>query len=126
MKKTIKNTTPADRVLFLLLLFCSMAGIFIARDAVSQASDVVVEIDGKPAYTFPIDRNRTLEVQGPFGKTIIEIRDRRVRIADVHCPNKLCMKQGWVSGGVIVCLPNRLVVFVGKGHGVKGVDAVAG
>jgi hypothetical protein len=113
-------------MLFLLLLLCSIAGIFVANDAVSQSPDVVVEIDGKPAYTFSLSRNRTLEVQGPHGSTLIEIRDKRVRIADAHCPNRLCMKQGWVSGGVIVCLPNRLVVFVGKGQDAKGVDAVAG
>ena len=54
LKETIKNTTLADRLLFILLIFVSIAGIFISRDALSQGSDVIIELDGKPAYTLPL------------------------------------------------------------------------
>lgn len=128
MKEVIKNTTLADRLLFLFLIATSIAGIFIAKEAMSQGSDVIIEINGKPAYTFPVNINRTIPVSGPYGNTVIEIKDRKVRIKEVHCPNQLCVKEGWISKGVIVCLPNKILVIVG-GSGnnpEKNIDAITG
>ncbi|MBI5639276.1 MAG: NusG domain II-containing protein [Nitrospirae bacterium] len=128
MKKIIKSTTIADRLLFLILLTASVSGILMAREAMSQSSDVTIDIDGRPAYTFPLSIRREVKVNGPCGDTIIEIRDRKVRIREAHCPNLLCVREGWVSRGVIVCLPNRIVVSVGGRSNApsKDVDAVTG
>ena len=128
MKTIIGNITLADRLLLVFLAAASIAGIFITRDAMSRSSDVIVEIDGRPVYTFPLQTDRTVSVEGPFGETLIEIKGNKARIREAHCPNRLCVKEGWVSRGVIVCLPNRIVVFVG-GRGDrrgKDVDAVTG
>ncbi|MEJ2696720.1 MAG: NusG domain II-containing protein [Candidatus Sulfobium sp.] len=92
-----------------------------------QARGIVIDVNGKPAYNFPIDVNRTVTFYGPYGKMVVEIKDRKVRMKEAHCPNLLCVRQGWISKGVIVCLPNRVVVTVSGGTaGPKGVDAVTG
>ncbi len=125
MKKAIKDTTCADRLLFLILIAGSIAGIFISREAVSQSSDVTIEVNGTPAYTFPLTVDRTVAVQSTCGETVIEIKDRRARIKEAHCPKQLCVRQGWVSRGVIVCLPNKIVVTVGGAVGRREkLDAV--
>jgi hypothetical protein len=49
-----------------------------------------------------------------------------VRVKEAHCPNLICVKEGWISRGAIVCLPNRIVVLVGGGKARKDVDAVTG
>lgn len=104
----------------------SIAGIFISRDAVSQPSEVVVEVDGKPLYSLTLAADKTVSVNGRYGETVIEIKDRRVRVREAHCPNRICVGQGWISRGVIICLPNRLVITVGGGGPVKNIDAVTG
>jgi hypothetical protein len=128
LKKTIKNTTLADRLLFLLLITVSIAGIFISRDALSQGSDVIIEISDKPSYALPLYTDRVLSLNGPFGNTLIEIREGKVRVKEAHCPNQICAKEGWISRGVIVCLPNKLVIIVGgsKKNQQQGIDAIAG
>ena len=128
MKETIKNTTLADRLLFILLISVSIAGIFISRDALSQGSNVIIEIDGKPAYTLPLYANRLLSVGGPYGPTLIEIESGKVRVKETHCRNQICVKEGWISKGVIVCLPNKLVIIVGgsKKDKQQGIDAITG
>ena len=128
MKETIKNTTLADRLLFILLISISITGIFISRDALSQGSDVIVEVDGKPAYTLPLNINRLLSIDGPYGPTLIEIEKGKVRVKESHCRNQICVKEGWISKGVIVCLPNKLVIIVGgsKKDQHPGIDAVTG
>jgi len=127
LKKIISHTTFADKLLFLILLIGSVSGIFIARDAMPLATGVVIDVDGKPAYNFPLDVDRTVTLRGPYGKMVVEIKGRRVRMKEAHCPNQICVKEGWISSGVIVCLPNKVVVTVGGGTaGPKGVDAVTG
>jgi len=128
LKEVIKNTTFADRLLLLFLIFASIAGIFTVGKAMSQGLNVTIEIDGKPAYTFPINIDKTIAVSGRYGDSVIEIRDKKVHIREAHCPNQLCVKQGWISNGAIVCLPNRIVVIVG-GNGnnpQKDIDAITG
>lgn len=126
MKEIIRSTTFADRLLFLLLLIGSVAGIFVAKDAMPQATRVVIDVRGRPAYNFPIDVNRTVTFYGPYGKMVVQIKNRRVRMKEAHCPNLLCVKEGWISKGVIVCLPNRVVIAVGGGGsaGPGNIDAV--
>jgi len=128
LKTVIRNTTVADRLLFLFLVTASVAGIFVSREAMPKGSDVIVEINGKTAYTFALDKDRTFPVPGPCGDTVIEIKDKKVRVSEAHCPNRLCEKQGWVVKGVIVCLPNRIVISVGgkAAHSPKDIDAITG
>ena len=128
MKETIKNTTLADRLLFLLLISLSIAGIFISKVALSQGSDVIIEISGKPAYTLPLYTDRVLTLVGPSGNTVIEILEGKVRVKEAHCRNQICVREGWISSGVIVCLPNKLVIIVGgsKKYQQQGIDAITG
>ncbi len=120
--------TIADRLLFLVLITASVTGIFVSREAVPKGSDVLVEVNGKTAYTFALDKDRTFPVPGPCGETVVEIRGGKVRVKEAHCPNRLCERQGWVKSGVIVCLPNHIVISVGgtAGTSTKGVDAITG
>jgi len=128
LKAVIRNTTVADRLLFIFLIAASVAGIFISREAMPKGSDVIIEIGGKTAYTFALDTDRTFSVPGPLGVTIVEIKGRKVRVKEAHCHNRLCEKQGWVARGAIVCLPNRVVISVGgkADNTPKGIDAITG
>ncbi len=128
MKTVIKSTTFADKLLLLVLLTASVAGIFYSREAMPQGPDIVITVDGKPQYTLSRDKDRIVSVPGPFGVTVVEIKDGKVRVREAHCPNRICEKQGWVSRGAIVCLPNHIVITVGgKADNLpKGIDAVTG
>ncbi len=125
MKKAIRSTTIADRALFLLLIIASIAGLVYTREAFSLGSDVVVELNGKPVYTLPLDANTEIVIEGTQGRTVLEIRDNNVRMKDADCTNQTCIKQGWISKGTIVCLPNHIVVFVGSGT-KKDIDGITG
>ena len=56
-----------------------------------------------------LDRNVT--VPGPLGKTVVEIKDGRVRVKSDPGLHQNCVKQGWLGPGeVAICLPNRVSV----------------
>lgn len=128
MKQVIRETTVADRVLLVLLIALSLAGLVYSREAVSSSPEVVIEKDGKTAYVFSLASERTVSVEGPYGPTIVQIKGGRVRIREAGCPNLNCVKEGWISRGVIVCLPNRIVITVGgsSSSDPRGIDAVTG
>ncbi|MBI5073962.1 MAG: NusG domain II-containing protein [Nitrospirae bacterium] len=125
MKKAIKNTTIADRLLFLFLIVASAAGLVYTREALSLGSDVVVEVNGRPVYTLSLDADTEVPIEGTHGRTVLEIRASKVRMKEADCSNQTCKKQGWISRGTIVCLPNNIVVIVGSGT-KKDIDAITG
>ena len=112
-------------MLFLLLIVTSVAGLVYTREAFSLGSDVVVEVNGKPVYTLSLDTNTEINIEGTHGRTVLEIKDSKVRMKEADCANKICIKQGWISKGTIVCLPNHIVVIVGSGT-KKDIDAITG
>ena len=128
MRKSIKGTTISDRLLLLFLVTASISGIFLAREAMPESGEVVIEVDGQPAFTAALREDRVIRLQSSVGPVEVEISNGKARIKEAHCPNQLCVKQGWVSKGIIVCLPGRIVVFVGtRGpHRKKDLDAVTG
>jgi hypothetical protein len=99
--------------------------IFIGR-LIPAGKTVRIYVDNRPVYVLPAEVERTVTVKGPEGETLVEIRKSRVRISASACRNKLCVNQGWIEGGSVICLPNRVVVTLGNSSGETGpaVDAV--
>jgi len=121
----------SNRFWFIVLgavLLVSVAAVFLLRQAppgvavIYQDGEFLAQYDliniGAPIYN-------TLE--SSYGYNVITIEQGRVRISEADCPDKSCVRQGWVSGGAVplVCLPHRLVIrFEGGGH--PGLDAIVG
>ena len=78
------------------------------------------------AYTIIIDE--TAEAWSSGGFNVVEIDNKRVRMLEADCPDGLCVRQGWVSSGLVpvVCLPNRVVITFEGNSNDTGVDAVVG
>lgn len=93
-----------------------------------QGSDVNIEVNGKLLYALPLNVDRTVEVEGSIGKTVVEISGNRARIKTSPCFNSYCVHQGWISAGAVICLPNRVLVNI-TGHTDKkhkGIDGITG
>ncbi len=128
LKETINGTTLADRALLVFLLFVSFLGIFFIKDVLPKGRDVVIEVEGKVEYKYPIDSDRVVKVKSAHGQLTVEIRNHMVRVVDASCPNRLCEHQGWITRGAIVCLPGRISVLVGSPgkQNNRAVDATTG
>jgi hypothetical protein len=108
-------------------MLASLSGMFLIHQFVSQGQTVRIEMDGKPVYILPIGRNKSVSVEGPLGKTNIEIKDHKVRITESPCNNKHCIRQGWTQQGTIICLPNRILVTIDDESQKSGtIDAITG
>ncbi|GBE01179.1 hypothetical protein BMS3Abin08_00604 [bacterium BMS3Abin08] len=125
LKKTIKETSPLDWILLVFLLFFSLTGFIFVGRLMPAGETVIVEVNGKIVYKLALSEDRIVDVKGPIGITKVEVKDGRVRVLYSPCPEKIGMKQGWIRRGVIICVPNRVVVSI-KGGKVRGVDAITG
>ena len=112
-----------DLVLIFSLTGGSLLGLIYMDRLIPGGDSVRIEVNGELKGIYPLNEDRIVELNGPLGKTIVEIRDKKVRVVDSPCPNKFCIHQGFVSKGSIICLPNRVVIIIG---GEQGIDAITG
>ncbi|MCR4399175.1 MAG: NusG domain II-containing protein [Firmicutes bacterium] len=78
---------------------------------------LVVNVKGVDVERVPLARGAgrtTKTVGGLIGRSTFEVEDGRVRMVSSDCPDKVCIRMGWVErqGQAIVCLPNRVVLKV--------------
>jgi hypothetical protein len=68
--------------------------------------------DGEKVIRVSLAENQRFSVDGPLGRTEIEIRDGRVRVVNSPCSKKICVQTGWIDRPyqTIICVPNRVVV----------------
>jgi hypothetical protein len=128
LREAISGTTPGDRILFIFLVLLSLIGIVFIKEVLPRSGEVTIEVDGKTAYRYPLDADRVVEVKGSSGRLTVEIRNKKVRVVNASCPNRICEVQGWVNSGAIICLPGRISVIIGSPDGTKDrkVDAISG
>ncbi|WP_352420130.1 NusG domain II-containing protein [Proteiniborus sp.] len=111
--------TKWDKYLIVLVLLLSLLGIYFVKYYATDGGNkyVSIQVDGEEIKKISFGANmvgKTIDIETKFGYNKIEIGDGKVRVIEADCPDKLDVKQGWISsqGEVIVCLPNRMVVEI--------------
>ena len=125
LKETFKEITIYDWVLFVALIILSLSGLFLVKGLALSGNTATIEVNGKLIYRLSLSEDKTVEVHGPIGITRVEVKQGKIRIVDSPCSNKLCIRQGWIERGAIICLPNRVVVTIGEDN-TGEVDAISG
>lgn len=119
MKRKLRN----DVILIAALLLIAAAVWGVFRLARRTGDSVSVTVDGKlfGRYSLHEDAEITIpSADGHFNKLVISNGSARIESAD--CPDKLCVKRGFVknAGQTVICLPHRVVVTI---EGTGEVDA---
>lgn len=91
---------------------------YIRLQALSNDEKYVsIQVNGEEIKRFIFDSKlvgQTIPIETKYGYNLIEIGDEQVRVIEADCPDKIDVKQGYISkiGETIVCLPNKLVVEI--------------
>ncbi len=127
-RELTERTTLADILLLAALIIISISGFIFIKEVFPHGTDVRIEVNGKPAYKLPLNNDAIIAVKGINGDTVVEIKNRKVRIKESPCPNKICIHNGWMDRGAVVCLPNRVTVFIegSEDKENKAIDAITG
>ncbi len=113
-----------DKLIFLLLIILTVISFPLVKKFLQPGNLVGITSDNKTAYVLSLDEAKTVTVKGAAGDSIIEIKNRKVRMKESSCPNKLCVRQGWIDSGAILCVPNRVVVTISGNENNGQYDAV--
>ncbi|HZK33029.1 MAG TPA: NusG domain II-containing protein [Tissierellaceae bacterium] len=111
--------TKGDKALIIIIIIISLTSLgFIKNSATGYKEKYVsIQVNGEEVKRVIFDKSiigKTIPIQTEFGYNLIEIGDERVRVIEADCPDKLDVKQGYISqpNQLIVCLPNRLVIEI--------------
>jgi Protein of unknown function (DUF1312). len=115
-----------DKILIVAIIVFSIVGFAYSILRPTFPGDTVyIEVDGKLYEELPLSKDKTVTVRvDGGGYNVVEIKGGKVRISDANCPDRVCVRQGWIdrSGENIICLPHRVVVRI-SGR-MKNVDQV--
>jgi hypothetical protein len=121
------HMTTGDRIILISVIAMAGTLFFILPGwIVSGGTDVEIRADEKAVGRYPLGEDRLVHVEGPLGTTDVSIKDGRAAIVSSPCPKGICMHMGEIGrhGGVLVCVPNKVLVTVGTGR-PDGLDAVS-
>jgi hypothetical protein len=81
------------------------------RIAIIKQDQKVIEEINLDAVTEP----REIILPGKYHE-IVEVEPGRIRFKQADCPDKICVKTGWLEnpGDTAVCLPNRAVIAIAE------------
>lgn len=105
-----------DLCLVLFFLVLSFVLLFVTKSTQEKGGSVVVAVNGIEIGTYSLLFNGQYSLND--GSNILVIENGKAKVSDANCPDKLCVKQGWVqyTGQCITCLPNKLTVTVVGGN----------
>jgi hypothetical protein len=118
---------PGDIFIILAVVALCVFLIIHGVTGAGASTDLTVRVtaNGKEVMSLPLqDGIEELTFEGYQGDSLLEISEGKVHMIDSACPDKLCVRTGWISrpGESIVCLPNKVVIEIVSGEG--GPDAV--
>ncbi|MBP2031871.1 hypothetical protein J2Z42_000536 [Clostridium algifaecis] len=115
----MKKADKIIAIIIVLLVIISTVGLFAYKNH-SNTSDKIATIKQNGKIIKTIDLNNvsgtqefTIKYNGiHYNK--IKVEKGKIAIIDADCPDKVCVKTGWLSetGQSSVCLPHKLIVSI--------------
>lgn len=120
--------TRGDKILIIFSIFFSILSMFLIKRIESNYDEkyLSIQIDGEELKKINFeneDVGKTIPIKTKLGYNLIEIGDKKVRVIEADCQDKLDVKKGWIEdvGDSIICLPNKLIIEI-KGKNKDDVD----
>ncbi len=112
--------TLADKLLIAIFLLAGFLSLVVLHQLRQQGNCFSVSMVGSKEQFYSLDKNQQLAFAGALGTTIVQVKNKQVRVLASPCPEKICIKSGWIqrTGDILVCVPNKIVIRInGKQNG---------
>jgi hypothetical protein len=125
----MKKGDKIAAILIISLVLITGIGTFAYKQYVKSAHNfAVIKLDGVVIQTVDLNNVKAQKEWKIYDKAgnynSIEVLPGKIRVADADCPDKICVKTGWISqaGQLAVCLPHKLIINIeGKNNTADGV-----
>lgn len=112
-----KIVTGTDVVILILLVVAGITGYIAFKRSMKHGGNVNVRVDGKLVRTVSLDDDGEYRIDGSdSGYNILVVKNGSAYVKEADCPDRLCVKQGKVSGEgeTVICLPHKVVIEIVK------------
>ena len=103
-----------------VLILCIAAYLLLSRHSGSMLKKAEIYYGDKVVRAVSLNAGTGETIVSPYNPDVIIERseDGRVRFLSSDCPDKVCVKTGWISlpGSCAVCLPNRTLIKITAGE----------
>jgi len=115
--KALRNINKAD-LIFVLALGLIITIIWLWNSSHESKQELVAEIIRHGQVIRKIDLNKIetpeyITLEDGIKMTILAEKGR-IRVLHADCPNKICVKSGWLTepGDAAVCIPSDTIVII--------------
>lgn len=121
-----KTTFKLFDIILILLVSAAIAVISVVVYKGDHRPGVVTVRSDDGVNLYPLDQDRILEVKGPLGITVVEIKNAHVRVISSPCRDKLCILKGDLvkNGDWTACMPNRFFIKI-EGKNEEAPDEIS-
>jgi len=115
-RELLSHFTLADGILIIFVILAIIGSSLFVYKRVVKGDFAVIEYSGK-SESISLNRDQIFTLDNGI---VIEIKDGKIRVKDSDCPQKICVKHGWLryANDVIVCLPNKTIIYLKKKSGL--------
>lgn len=119
----LRILTPLDRRLLLLVSVVVVLSFPLVLQQ-EEGARVIISSDQRVVFVASLAEPQRAELNGPLGKTVIEIANGGVRVLSSPCRQQVCVRMGEArhAGDLIACVPNHLVIDIKGKQGGAGKD----
>ncbi len=116
-KKPPKATLIAGAVIAAVTLAALYYMLFPPAKSTAGLPIAIIWLDGEEYMRIPLDPDapdQTINLEDQGKPVILEIKEGKIRFAQVTCPDQICVNTGFISidGQTAICMPNRTAVTV--------------
>lgn len=110
MKQKRNTIILASAVVVAALAVVMSQMIFLKK----EGTYALVQVQQEQRYRLNLQKETELVVEDETGFNKIKVKDGAVAVTEADCPDKVCVRTGYISktGEVIACLPHELTVTI--------------
>ncbi|MBE7020783.1 MAG: NusG domain II-containing protein [Ruminococcaceae bacterium] len=101
-------------ILLIAITCCSF--LFMLPQRADSELTLVIKVNSETYKEIKLtgNYNKLVEINSPFGYNKISIDGKKVKMVEAGCEDGLCIREAEISRPheSIVCLPNRLIVYL--------------
>lgn len=109
--KQKKNTIILSVTVVLLAIAAIVFQMLFLK---KEGAYALVQVQHEQLYRLDLQKETELTVESGNGFNKIEVKDGAVIVTEADCPDKICVRTGYIrkTGEVIACLPHELTVTI--------------
>lgn len=111
--------SKADKILIGVILLISLLAClrFSLLDQKNATLTAEISVNGQIVSKVNLNEvsaRNLINISGPFGKSVAEVKPGAIRMKFSPCPDHYCMQTGWINkpGQLIACIPNQIIIKI--------------